>query len=405
MRIHVLRSSPLLALVLLLPCIGGEPANTLPFEERLVAGGYGYAYGIAAVDLDGDGDLDITSADTRKDVLYWYENDGRGNFSRHIVRDSEPGWFERHAVGDLNGDGLPDIVVVKNLEGHLVWFENNGKPGLDKDWTRHVLTTDFKRAYDVVLVDLNGDGRLDVAAAAWNGNHHAWFANPGPGKFDQEWKKEMIDQDIGETRTIATADFNGDKKPDLLGSARLGNLTAWYEQTGDAAHPWKRHAIDEQSPLPVHGQPIDMDGDGDPDVVMALGMHASEGMQNTNQIVWYENPRGRDGDSDANRAWKKHLIGPMSYAFEVYPGDLDGDGDLDVAATAWGGAGQIAWFENPGKAGGEWKRHALKEPWNRANQVLIADLDGDRRLDILASAEVGANEVRWWKNLGAKKSP
>jgi hypothetical protein len=213
----------------------------------------------------------------------------------------------------------------------------------------------------------------------------------------------MIDQEIGETRTIATADFNGDKKPDLLGTARIGNLTAWYEQTGDAARPWKRHVIDDQSPLPVHGQPIDMDGDGDPDVVMALGMHASEGMQNTNQIVWYENPRSRDNATGENRAWKKHLIGPMPYGFEVYPGDLDGDGDLDVAATAWGGAGQIAWFENPGQAGGEWKRHALKEPWNRANQVLIADLDGDRRLDILASAEVGANEVRWWKNLGAKK--
>ncbi|MFM2095324.1 MAG: hypothetical protein RIS70_2448 [Planctomycetota bacterium] len=403
MCIDALRSAPLLALFLLLPCIGGEPTNGLQFEERLIAGGYGYAYGIAAVDIDGDGDLDVTSADTRRDVLYWYENDGKGNFSRRIVRDAEPGWFERHAVGDLNGDGLPDIVVVKNLEGHLVWFENNGKPGLDKDWTRHVLTTDLKRAYDVVLVDLNADGRLDVAAAAWNGNYHAWFANPGPGKFDEEWKKEMIDQEIGETRTIATADFNGDKKPDLLGTARIGNLTAWYEQTGDAARPWKRHVIDDQSPLPVHGQPIDMDGDGDPDVVMALGMHASEGMQNTNQIVWYENPRSRDNATGENRAWKKHLIGPMPYGFEVYPGDLDGDGDLDVAATAWGGAGQIAWFENPGQAGGEWKRHALKEPWNRANQVLIADLDGDRRLDILASAEVGANEVRWWKNLGAKK--
>ena len=34
----------------------------------------------------------------------------------------------------------------------------------------------------------------------------------------------------------------------------------------------------------------------------------------------------------------------------------------------------------------------------RANQVIIADLDGDGRPDILAEAERGSNELRWWRN-------
>jgi hypothetical protein len=42
----------------------------------------------------------------------------------------------------------------------------------------------------------------------------------------------------------------------------------------------------------------------------------------------------------------------------------------------------------------------LKEDWVKANQVVVADLDGDGRLDILAEAERGSNEVRWWRNLG-----
>src|SRR5262249_62301888 len=107
------------------------------------------------------------------------ERAGRGPLAHHFTKKDEPGWFDGHAVGDINGDGKPDVVVVKNRAGELVWFENSGKPAQDKVWKRHVITTDLKRAYDVALVDLDGDGHLDVAASAWTGNHFAWFRTPG----------------------------------------------------------------------------------------------------------------------------------------------------------------------------------------------------------------------------------
>ena len=52
--------------------------------------------------------------------------------------------------------------------------------------------------------------------------------------------------------------------------------------------------------------------------------------------------------------------------------------------------------------------HVLKQPWNAANQVIVADLDGDKRPDIAATADsgssivVGAQELRWWRNEGKK---
>src|SRR5437660_567060 len=80
-----------------------EDRPTVRFSEHLIAGKYGYAYGLAAADLDGDGDLDLTSVDVRgkpsMSSLFWFENDGKGNFKRHVIARDEPGWFERHAVG------------------------------------------------------------------------------------------------------------------------------------------------------------------------------------------------------------------------------------------------------------------------------------------------------------------
>ena len=40
----------------------------------------------------------------------------------------------------------------------------------------------------------------------------------------------------------------------------------------------------------------------------------------------------------------------------------------------------------------------LKEGWTNANMVITADINGNGRPDIVAAAERGSNEVRWWRN-------
>ena len=85
---------------------------------------------------------------------------------------------------------------------------------------------------------------------------------------------------------------------------------------------------------------------------------------------------------------------------DVELGDLDGDGDIDVAATSWRNPGRVVWFENHGDPRSQWTRHMLKNNWRSANQVIIADLNGDGRLDIVSCAEHGSYELRWWRNEG-----
>ena len=386
------------------------PAQTssIQFSEHLIAEHYAYAYGIAAADFDQDGDLDLSSADYQPhNMLYLFQNDGKGIFKKHVIQKDDPERLERHMVGDVDSDGDLDIVIVKNLRGDLLWFENNGKPtaGL---WKRHVITLDLPGAYDVALADFDRDGDLDVAASSWLlGNQFAWFENDGT-PADGEWQKHMIESDIAETRTMRTADFDGDGDVDLLGTGRTANETNWYEnQSADGGVVWKKHHIDNKSICPAHGNPADMDGDGDLDVVMALGFFYRPGSgQSTaslrredNQIVWYEN-NGKPADG----VWKKHVIQPLfDDAFEAIAADLDGDGDMDVVGTSWRTPGRVAWFENNGDPRGEWTHHPLKNNWSSASQAIIADMNGDGRPDIVACAEHGSYEVRWWRNEGKVK--
>ena len=375
------------------------------FSEHLIADQYAYAYGITAADFDNDGDMDLSSGDCNPhNMLYLFQNDAHGSFTRSFVQKNDPERLERHMAGDVDHDGDLDIVIVKNLHGELVWFEN-GVTSSTKQWNRHVITVDLPGAYDVALADFDQDGDLDVAASSWRlGNQFAWFENDGTPK-NGEWTKHMIEKQLPETRTIRAADFDQDGDMDLLGTARLAGQIIWYEnEQKDRSISWKKHPLDTQSVCPAHGNPVDMDQDGDLDVVMALGFYyrpsgdraGASIDRKDNQIVWYEN-NGRP----AAGPWEKHVIHPMfDDAFEAIAGDLDGDGDMDVAATSWRLPGRVAWFENKGDSRAPWKYHLLKENWRSANQILLADINGDGRLDIVACAERGSNELRWWRNEG-----
>ena len=376
----------------------GQEARVARFTEHLIWSGYTYNYGICAADIDGDGDPDLTSSDAGgNNALYWFENDGRGNFRRHFITRNAPYRLERHRVADINRDSRPDVVIVENFFGDVKWYENPGDFREGVLWKRHYISQGgLLGAYDVDIADINLDGFPDVAASSWRlGNNFTWFANPG-ASGQEPWAAQLIDTLPEDTRTVRAADFDGDGRPDLLGTSAAARIVLWYQNTGQSGRDrWKRHVIDlTMGVQPVHGEPFDIDRDGDSDVVMALG---GWGQNPGGGVLWYEN-LGMEKD---RLQWRKHTISQeLPRGFEVVAGDLDGDADVDVAATGYG-SGILAWFENPGDARGRWTRHLLKEGWSNANQVVIDDFNGDGRADIAAIAERGSLELRWWRNEGS----
>ena len=388
-------------------------SGPVKFSEHLLAGNLGYVFGVAAADLDGDGDLDLTSPDIRNkshSTLFWYRNDGTGQFERLVIFKDEPGWFERHAIADIDGNGTLDVAIVNNQKGNVVWFANSGRPAAGP-WQRHVISNDCPRAYDVTLADFDGDGDLDASTTGYTSNLVAWYENPGKERLDRPWTRQVIDSAMQEARTIAIGDFNRDGRIDLLATAvgapnvpNHESQVVWYENPGEPARQnWTRRVISKEFPAAVHGHPVDLDRDGDLDVVMAHGMRIeSDPKVDRHQVVWYENI----GKPGAIPTWKRHQVGLLPFAFEAIAGDIDGDGDLDIAATAWSKGDRVVWFENRGED--RWSTHVVRTDFRAANQVILADLNGDGRLDIIASADDGSRrvqgslEVRWWRNDGRR---
>jgi hypothetical protein len=365
------------------------------FTEHLISNRFTYAYGISTVDLTGNGSLDIIAGDTDSYSLYWFENDGHTNFTRHIVHYRQGEWIERHHVADLNGDGQPEVVCIDNIGGAVHYFTIEGDPHTSQSWRQRYIAPrgTLPGAYDVTVADFDGDGEMEVAASSWRkGNRFVIYKGQG-----DEWQPHIIEDNIGETRTVVAVDMNGDGRPDLLGTASAGNQVMWYENPGSLTQPWTKHIIDTIS-RPMHGHAVDIDGDGDVDVVMAVGLGSGNdpGNKGVQVICWYENL----GTATEPGPWQRHIIANWPTGFEAVAADLDGDGQVEVVATGWGPQGRISLFKHDGDPRGTWSEQVLRDNWSNANTVFIADLDGDGRLDIVACAERGANEVRWWKNEG-----
>ena len=86
------------------------------------------------------------------------------------------------AVGDLNGDGKPDVAAIGFKPGEVAWFQHPGNAGAR--WTKHVVKTPWPGVNEVIIADLDGDSRSDLAAIADYGSMELrWWRNTGMGRM------------------------------------------------------------------------------------------------------------------------------------------------------------------------------------------------------------------------------
>ena len=294
---------------------------------------------IRAADGDGDGDLDVFMVsdplETDESRIAWYENIGRGMFSRAlIIARFTGGILEKVKFADLDGDDDPDVILASLLSDQITWYENLGGGAFSP---QQVITTDPDGADLVHIMDFDGDGDIDVLSASGSRGELAWYENLGGG---ESWPRRMIDEDARDISGIRATDLDGDGDWEVLSTFSTDESIAWYENLGGEAFS-SRRIIDADVENYSVIRAADIDGDGDRDVLTTFSTDES--------VAWYEN-QGSGAFSP-----RQVIATGQDRIFGAGVSDLDGDGDLDVLFTKYIGLGhsgqwgvKVVWYENLG---------------------------------------------------------
>lgn len=333
--------------------------------------GTDHAEGITTMDVNGDGYPDIFSG------AYWYENPGPkgGEWKRHQYRSVDiVGEFVSDCgewAIDVNHDGAPDIVTTGWMRDGVWWFENPKQ--IDQPWKAHFITHSLETEGGV-LADLNGDGVPDLALAHYGREGVIWinFAGPEPrvhnvgGKaedghgvgmadIDGDGKVDLLtpygwfrnidadhdlwefhkDWNLGEAGfPIIGYDVNHDGKIDLIYGRGHSYGLYWLEQHASGSNRyWERHPIDE-SYSQVHTLSlVDIDGDGQPELLAAKRYRGHNGNDPGSYdplVVYYYKI-----DREHGRFTRLPISvgGSQAGGTQFVVQDMDGDGDLDIVTA------------------------------------------------------------------------
>ena len=234
---------------------------------------------------------------------------------------------------------------------------------------------------DLQLADLDGDGDLDLVSTSEDLGRVIWYENvDGQGQLVENTLLHVEDNPAYMGLSVAIADMDGDTDPDVLSS--MTTQFSWYENRG--LHSGAFGLELPVSPyIPFHCFslfPADIDGDGDLDVAYGT----------TVEVGWYQNLDGRGTFGPAI----PQATG-MFYNRSVVAADLDSDGDLDLLVATYVDR-TISWFENGG--GGRFgPQQIITDAAYGARCVVAADLDGDLDLDVLCATAQG-DRVMWFEN-------
>lgn len=391
-------------------------ASTIPFVGDFPGSLY-------LVDVDGDGKLDLLLSVKDPVAIYYFKNLGGGSFAPPVTLASPTGIGANRtfAVGDFNGDGRPDIVysVLNSSTGqdqiHL--FINQGG-GSFVDQIPAGVTGE---AGYFVVGDFNNDGNLDIAVqpetsfTSLPSASISVFLGRGDGTFTAG-PTTTFEINSFQTYQFVVGDFDHDGNLDLAGvngDTEPGKVMYLW---GDGAGNFKAQAIVGPAGFSVVAGNVN--GDGIPDVIadlvgVILGQNKSRNLPSG--VAFTPTSAGNVSVADIDGDQKPDLLVPGYSNFipgTVYinqgdgkfvwegspPGeglflaDLDGDGLAEMIGTdgnnilIWKGTGDPNFSAAP---------IVVTTPigvGNELNQLQIADMDGDGRLDLVLPGLILYNE-------------
>ena len=341
------------------------PSTEAWIRHDIDSGPLNGVHGFQVADFDGDGDLDVAAAEMhtsskRRVAVYlnvgeqWRQHKLSGAGSHNI------------RAGDIGADGDIDIVG-KNYGGPgrvIELWENLSAPG-EWDYTapddRRPGSERWKMG--LVFADIDGDGFEDIVAGS------CVYRNPGGLDAPQgPWERNCLGGGID---VFFHVDVDGDDLCDLVGMD--GTALVWIEADDPAGRGWTTTPVadvpDERTQGYVAAQ---IRPGGAPELVFTRG-----------KALYY----AVIPDSDPGKTpWEVVRVSAETEEEGVAVGDIDGDGDLDLATVAVDGHHAV-WFANPGTGEDGWSSYTIGASREWLDRVALTDVNGDGRLDVVITEE------------------
>ncbi len=321
-------------------------------------------HSVAIGDLDGDGDADLVVSNATFDTgitVSVLQNNGDGTFSAPVPFDVGKVPL-RIRLADLDGDDDLDLAVSDYWSDEVSVLLNNG----DATFASHVTYSAGKGPYDVTSGDFNGDGDPDLALVNLHGDTLSVLPNLGGGVF-----QDVMGQDVGVAPVaVAIGDLDGDGDQDLAVTYRMepfvdGTISLLFN-LGDGS-------FEEQVVLDTGDGPEGIvigDLDGDDDLDLAVSNIDSDSV-----AVHLNHGDGTFADAVA------YSTGSFSSPIELAIGDLDGDGDQDLA-TANAENGTVSILLNTGNGTfADQVTYPVGGGFSLPFSIALGDVDGDGDLD------------------------
>lgn len=278
------------------------------------------------------------------------------SFDRVVVDPNGPSDAWMKNIARLDGDGLPDLVVSSG-HGPAVWYQA-------PNWTKRTITTNAQSESGSATGDIDLDGDMDVVLGK------TWFENVNGGS---SWIPHPLSGGTAETHDVVLADVNSDGKPDIIMRGQYATVVTIYLQT----NPTTWVPFDVQPGVGLNGLDVaDLNADGRPDIVVGG--------------VWMENP----GGNVASSSWTKHTFANWNVYASVKVIDFDKDGRMDVVLSVSEAVGKLSWFKAPANPeSGAWTEHVIDNGLAKVHCFAVEDVNGDGNLDVIASEFEGAGRL------------
>ena len=364
--------------------------------------------GLVMADLDKDGYLDIISVhelDTEYGVpegyvrIAWGSQDPLEWTSTTLASGSEAPSAEDVDVADADGDGWLDIVVACEL-AHLIYFQNPGKNHRSVRWERTVPKSTLNRGsfIRVFFSDLDGDGRVEVVTANKGGenasgsdsplNNVSFYKLPQNPINGNEWEEVVLTK-VKIPINSQPVDLDKDGDMDVVIGSRGEARILWMENLGELN--FKEREINLSQNLPsgswltgFNMDYQDLNQDGRLDIVSTVWPYYL--------IVLYQ-------PKDPSMSWDMDVIGSIKpdQLVSVSLADIDSDGDFDAFVGSYSrgsrdkddessenqALGSVAWFENT-KLG--WKKNnVLRRKRGMYDKWIPLDIDEDGDTDFVGT--------------------